>query len=138
LEIGSGDEPRLLIALNEQQARRLRPGLAVEAVFTGLPGEVFHGEISRIPVSAAPRFSADSMSNLLGGDFPSEMSGPGGPPVPSLAYYEAEAVVHIPKEKLGLLRAGGAGRVSIEVRRTNLAEWLRDRAYEIINPEFRL
>jgi len=138
LEIGAGDEPRLLIALNEQQARRLRPGLPVEAIFTGLPGEVFHGEISRIPVSAAPRFSADSMSNLLGGDFPSEMAGPGGPPVPSLAYYEAEAVLHIPKEKLELLRARGAGRARIEVRRTNLAEWLRDRAYEIIDPEFRL
>lgn len=138
LEIGATGVPRLLIALDEQQARKLRLGLPVQAIFTGFPGEVFAGEISRLPVSAAPQFSADSMSNLLGGDFPSEAPGPGGRPIPATAYYEAEAVLQIPEDKLALLRARSAAIARIEVRRTNLAGWLRDRAYELINPEIRL
>ena len=138
IEIGAGGEPKLLIALDEQQARKLRPGQQVRAVFTGLPGETFRGEISSIPVSPAQHFSADSMSNLLGGDFPSEFGAPTGRPAPSVAYYEAEAVLHVAPEKLALLRARSAARVRVEIRRTNLAGWLRDRAYEMVNPEIRL
>jgi putative peptide zinc metalloprotease protein len=137
IEVGAGGDPKLLIALDEQEARKLRSGQIVRAVFAGLPGEVFRGEISSVPVSPAPQFSADSMSNLLGGDFPSE-SAPGGRPAPSVGYFEAEAVLHIPQEKLELLRARSAARARIEVRRTSLAGWLRDRAYEMINPEIRL
>ena len=138
LEVGAEGEPRLLIALDEQQARKLQPGQPVRAIFAGLPGEMFRGEVSSIPVSPAPRFSADSMSNQLGGDFPSQTGHAGGHPVPSVAYYEAEAVLHIPPEKLSLLRARSAAKARIEVRRTSLAGWVRDRAYEMINPEIRL
>lgn len=138
LEIGSGEGPRLLIALDEQEVRRVRPGQTVLAIFEGLPGEVFRGAVTQAAVSPKSRFSAGSLSNLLGGDFPSASALPGEPPRPSVGYYEAEAVLEMPPEKLLLLRAHSAARARIEVRRTNLAGWMRDRLFEIVNPGIRL
>jgi multidrug resistance efflux pump len=137
-EVGATGTARLLIALDEQQARKLKLGQEVRVRFSGLPGEVFSGEISRVPVSPAPEFSADSLANLLGGDFPSEVAAAGARPVPTVPYYEAEAILNIPPGQLHLLRAGSTALARIEVRRTNLTGWLRDRAYEMVNPAIRL
>ena len=138
LEIGSGEKSRVLIALDEQQARKVRPGQPVRVLFTGLPGEVFRGEVAAVPSAPAPAFSAPSLSNLLGGDVPSEPGTVAGSLKPSIAHYEAEAVVEISPEKLSMLRAQSSGRARIDVRRTTLAVWLRDKLYEAVNPQVRL
>ncbi len=138
LEIGGGENPRVLIALDEQQARKLRPGQPVRVIFTGLPGEVFEGEVTAVPSAPAAGFSAPSLANLAGGDAPSEPGPAVGSLKPSIAHFEAEAVVGIPPEKLAMLRAQSSGRARIEVRRTTLAVWLRDRLYEVVNPQVRL
>lgn len=138
LEIGGGGKPRVLIALDEQQARKVRAGQPVRVIFTGLPGEVFHGEITAAPSAPTPGFSAPSLANLAGGDTPSEPGTVPGVLKPSLAHFEAEALVGIPSDRMALLRAQSSGRARIEVRRTTLAVWLRDRFYEIVNPQLRL
>jgi multidrug resistance efflux pump len=138
LEVGVEGSARLLIALDEQQARKVRPGQSVVARFSARSGKTFEGEITRVPVSPAPVFSAPGLSNLLGGDVPSAASEPGRPPRPSLAYYEAEAVLEIPPEELALLRVQSAARARIHIRRTTLAGWLRDKVFDMVNPEIRL
>ena len=138
LEIGGGERPRVLIALDEQQARKVRLGQPVRAIFTGLPGEVFRGEITAAPSAPAPGFSAPTLANLAGGDVPSEPGGVPGVIQPSVAHFEAEAMLDIAADKLGFLRAQSSGRACIEVRRTTVAVWLRDRFYEAINPQMRL
>jgi len=138
LEVGGGDKPRLLIALDEQQARKVRPGQAVRVIFTGLPGEVFEGVIISAPSAPAASFSAPSMANLAGGDVPSEHGSAPGAIQPSMAHYEAEATVEIPATKIPLLRAQSSGQARIEVRRTTLAARLRDGLYEAVNPQVRL
>lgn len=138
LEIGGGEKPRVLIALDEQQSRKVRAGQPVRVIFTGLPGEVFHGEITAAPSAPAPVFSAPSLANLAGGDTPSEPGTVPGVLKPSLAHFEAEALVGIPSDRMALLRAQSSGRARIEVRRTTLAVWLRDRLYEVVNPQVRL
>ena len=40
--------------------------------------------------------------------------------------------------KVEIDRAQSSGRARIEVRRTTLAVWLRDRLYEVVNPQVRL
>jgi len=137
-EIGGGGRPRVLIALDEQQARKIRPGQPVRVIFTGLPGEVFDGEITSVPSAPAPGFSAASLANLAGGDAPSEASSAPGALRPSTAHYEAEASITIPADQLAMLRAHSSGRARIEVRRTNLAGWMRDRWYDLVNPGWRL
>lgn len=136
--IGGADEPRVLIALDEKEARKVHPGQSVRVIFTGLPGEVFHGQITSAPVSPVAEFSSSCFANLLGGDVPSEPSPTHGKLVPSLPHFEAEARIEISPEKLAVLRAQSSGRARIEVRRTNLAGWLRDKVYEAINPQVRL
>jgi hypothetical protein len=138
LEIGSGERPRVLIALDEQQARKIRPGQSVRVIFDGLPSEVFSGAIASVPAAPAVAFSAPSLANLAGGDAPAEPGTSPGSLRPSVAHFEAEAALEIPPEKLDLLRAQSAGRARIEVRRTTLARWLRDRFYEAVNPQVRL
>ena len=137
-EVGEDVGARLLIALDEQQARKVRPGQDVRAVFSGLPGEVFRGKIIQSPVSPAANFSAPSLSNLLGGDVPSEFGSPDQAPMPSMAHFEAEAFLDIEPEMLSCLRAQSAARARIEVRHTTLAGWLRDRFYEVVSPDVRL
>jgi putative peptide zinc metalloprotease protein len=138
LEIGAGQSARVLIALDEQQARKLRPGQPVRVIFTGLAGEVFDGQITGVPSAPAPAFSAPSLANLAGGDAPSEPGTVPGSLRPSVAHFEAEATLDIPADKLPALRAQSSGRARIEVRRTTLAVWLRDRLYEAVNPQIRL
>lgn len=138
LEIGGGEKPRVLIALDEQQARKIRLGQPVRVIFTGLPGAVFRGEITAVPSAPAPAFSAPSLANLVGGDAPSAPGSMPGSLQPSVAHFEAEAIVDIPVDELAALRAQSSGRARIDVRRTSLAVWLRDRLYEVVNPQVRL
>jgi multidrug resistance efflux pump len=138
LELGVAGEPRLLIALDEKQARKVRPGQSVRVIFNGLPGDVFTGEIVSAPVSPVAGFSAPSFSNLLGGDIPAEAGKDQRTIVPSISYFEAEARVDIPQDKLDCLRPQASGRARIDIRETTLAGWLRDRLYDAVNPQIRL
>ena len=138
LEVADPDVSRLLIALDEQQARKVRPGQVVRAIFTGLPGKMFHGTIISVPPASSSAFSADSMANLLGGDVPAEAGPDGQQVVPAVPHYEAEARLEIPAEALVRLRPQASGRARIEVGRTTLAGWLRDKFFEALNPQVRL
>ena len=138
LELGNEGEPRILIALDEKQARKVRPGQPVHVIFTGLTGEVFHGEITTAPVSPATGFSAPSFANLLGGDIPAEPARDHRGLMPSISYFEAEARIEIPPEKLAQLRAQASGRARIDIQKTTLAGWLHERLYEAVNPQVRL
>lgn len=138
LEIGGSGAPRLIIALDEQQARKVRPGQQVRAVFAGLSGRIFRGVVTRAPVSPARQMSAPSLANLLGGDVPSEPDTQGQALLPSVQYFEAEAELEIAPEQLALLRAQSSGRASIEVRRSSMASWMRDRFYDLLSPNVRL
>lgn len=138
LEVGGGGEPRLLIALDEQQARKVRPGQPVHVIFTGLSGEIFHGEITSVPSAPAPGFSAPSLANIAGGDVPAESHAASSSLRPSVPHFETEARLDLPPEKLAMLRAQSSGRARVQVRRTTLAAWLHDRFYEAVNPQVRL
>jgi pyruvate/2-oxoglutarate dehydrogenase complex dihydrolipoamide acyltransferase (E2) component len=138
VEVGCSDVPRLLIALDEKQARRVQPGQSVKVVFDGLPGEVYNGTVSSVPVSPAPLFSAASLSNLFGGDVPAEMDASSKAPVPLHPHYEAVASVDIPLASLERLRAQSSSRASIRVKKTSLAGWIRDRFFDSVHPDIRL
>jgi putative peptide zinc metalloprotease protein len=138
LEIGGSGPHRLLIALDEQQARKIREGQHVRAVFTGLPGEVFRGTISRVPTSPSTQFSVPALANLFGGDVPAEVRGQGQEPIASVAHYEAEAVLDVDAASAAALRAQNTARARIEIGRTSLAGWLLDRLFEGVSPQIRL
>ena len=137
-EVGSGDVSRVLIALDEKQARKVRPGQAVRVIFTGLPGETFQGSIVSVPPAPSSGFSAPALANLMGGDVPAEPGLDGRTLRPSMAHYEAEAQVEISAENRARLRPHASGRARIEIRRTTLAEWLWDKFYDAVNPDMRL
>lgn len=136
-EIGADDRMRLLIALDEQQARRVRAGQEVRVRLKALPERVFTGEILAAPVSPVPTFGVPGLANVLGGDVPAEVDPVRGV-VPSRPHYEAEAILEFSPEEAALLRAGTLGRARIFVGRTTLGLWLRDRLLDVIDPSVRL
>jgi putative peptide zinc metalloprotease protein len=138
LQVGQSAVPRILIALDEKEARRVEPGQPVKVVFDSIPGELFTGTVSSVPASPAPRFTAPSLANLFGGDVPSEMDTATKLPVPALPHYEIEASVDVPPEILERLRPQSSGRASIRVSQISLAAWIRDRIVESIHPDVRL
>lgn len=136
-EVGRNSEPKLIIALNEKQARRVAAGQKVDVRFTALPGEIFHGTITAVPVAGGDKLSVPGFANLYGGDVPSEPDA-AGHPHPSLPHYEAEAVLDIPPAARDALRAQSLGTARIHVRSTTAARWLGDKALDLIDPNLRL
>jgi putative peptide zinc metalloprotease protein len=136
-EVGADDNLRVLIALDEQQARRVRVGQRVRVRFAALPERVFEGEISSAPVSPTPQFGVQGLANIFGGDAPSEMDATRGV-VPSRPHFEAEATLELSAEDLALLRAGSVGRARIFIGQTTLGQFLRDRLLDVIDPSVRL
>jgi putative peptide zinc metalloprotease protein len=137
-EIGDSARTRVLIALDEQQARKVRPGQPVRVIFTGMPGRVFPGEITAVPSAPAPGFSAPSLANVAGGDVPAELHAASSALRPTVPHFEAEARLEFLPGDLAALRAQSSARARIEVKRTTLGIWLRDRLYEAVNPQIRL
>ena len=138
LQVGQSSVPRVVIALDEKEARRVHPGQPLKVVFDSFPGEIFYGTVTSVPASPATRFTAPSMANLFGGEVPSEMDTATQLPVPTMPHYEVEASMSIPPAILEHLRPQSSGRANIRVNQTSLAAWIRDRFLESIHPDVRL
>lgn len=136
-EIGDDGAPKVVIALDEKQARRIAVGQAVDVRFVALPRQTFHGRITAIPVTAADRISVPGLANLYGGDVPSDPDTT-GQPHPSVAHYEAEARVEIPPAALASLRAQSLGNARIHIRSTTVGRFLGEKALDLIDPNIRL
>ena len=137
LEIGDDTNPKLLIALNEKEARRVRVGQRVRARFAAMPDRVFEGKITVAAVSPAQEISVDGLSSLLGGDVPSEPDR-SGHAIPSVPHFEAEASLDASPEEFTRLRAGVTGKARIEIRATTLGGILYDKILDAIDPSLRL
>jgi len=136
-EVGLASEPKLVIALDEKQARRVRVGQAVDVIFEALPGETFHGTISAVPVAPGEKLTIPGFANLYGGDVPSEAD-PSGHPRPSLPHYESEAVISLTPEALASLRPQSLGTAKIHIRSTTVGRLVADKFLDIIDPNIRL
>lgn len=137
IEIGDDEHPKLLIALNEKQARRVQVGQRVRARFPAIPDRVFEGQITVAALSPAQRISVEGLSSLLGGDVPSEPDR-NGQPVPSIPHFEAEASLDATPEEIAGLRAGTVGKARIEIRSTTLGGFIYDKILDAIDPSVRL
>ena len=132
-EIGQVTVPKLVIALNEKQARKVAVGQIVDVRFEALPGETFHGTIAAAAVASGDRFSVPGFANLFGGDVPSEHDATGHP-IPSLPHYEAEATVLLPPPAQASLRAQSLGTARIHIRSTTAGRLIANKLLELINP----
>ncbi len=136
-EVGSDRKPKVVIPLNEKQARKVAAGQRVDVRFAALPGRSFHGRIVSAPVAAGDKISVPGLANLFGGDVPAELDA-GGHPVPSIAHFEAEAEIDLSPEDARLFRAHSTGRARIYLKTTTLGEWLAERTLDLIDPQVRL
>lgn len=136
-EVGGAASPKIIIALNEKQARKVAVGQAVDVRFDALPDQKFHGKISAAPVASGEKLSVPGFANLLGGDVPAEPDAMGHIR-PSLPHYEAEAIVAIPPHALASLRAQALGSARIHVRGTNAGRWLWGKTLDLVDPNLRL
>lgn len=136
-EIGDATRLRVLIPLDEKQTRRVRPGQEVAVRFAAWNDEVFYGVVTAVPQTPETTLSTPGLSNLLGGDVPSQMR-EAGVFEPTSAYYEAEAVIELPPENASLLRPGATGRAAITIQKTTFGNWLREKFLDAIDPSIRL
>lgn len=137
LEVGAGASGKVIIALNEKEARKVVVGQVVAVRFYGLPDRVFHGRITAVPSASSPGFSIPAFANIFGGDVPAKLNADHHP-TPSLPHYEAEAVIDLPPEDALLLRSQSTGKARISTKDTSVALWLRDRILDVIDPNVRL
>ncbi|GAB4166412.1 MAG: hemolysin D [Terrimicrobiaceae bacterium] len=136
-EVGHDKAPKLIIVLNEKQARRVQAGQRVVARFAALPGQRFEGTIRAAPVARADQLTIHSLANIYGGDVPSEPDAH-GTPKPSVPLFEAEATLDIDPESLSRLRAHSTGAAKIHIRQTTLGLWLWENIVDLIDPSVRL
>ena len=134
-EIGSRDEYRAIISLDEAQARRVVAGQAAKLRLRAMSGETFEGTISSAPVSSLTRLTNSGSASLTGGDVPAQVNRD-GQLEPSVAYYEAEMLVRDPGGDH--LRSGLTGMARIQTGRTTLGRSLVNWAMDLINPAIRL
>ena len=134
-EVGSRDEYRAIISLDESQARRVVAGQTARLKLRALSGETFEGTISSVPVSSLSRLTSSGSASLTGGDVPAQVNHE-GQLEPTVAYYEAEMVVRDPGGEH--LRAGLTGMARIQTGRTTLGRSIMGWALDLINPAIRL
>ena len=134
-EVGSADEYRATISLDEAQARRVTAGQPAWLRLRALSGETFSGTITSAPVSSLARLTNSGSANLTGGDVPTVVDRE-GILQPSVAYYEAEMLVRDPGGEH--LRSGLTGMARIDVGRTTLGRRLCNWALDLVNPAIRL
>lgn len=133
-EIGYTGPLRVIIALNEREARRVHAGQPAQIRFASLPGFKLEGQVAAEPVAGLEEFSSPLLANLAGGDVPAEVVH-GERLVPSTPHYEAEVFVQAPQDSLP---AGLLGRARIDAGRTTLGTWLYQRVLDQIDPSIRL
>ena len=134
-EVGSRDEYRAIISLDEGQARRVTAGQAARLKLRALSGQTFEGTISVAPVSSLTRLTSNGSASMTGGDVPAQVNRE-GQLEPSVGYYEAEMIVRDPGGEH--LRAGLTGMARIQTGRTTLGRSMMNWARDLINPAVRL
>lgn len=134
LELGHPDRLRVIIALNEREARRVHAGQPARVQFESLPGFQLSGHVAAEPVAGLEDFSTPLLANLAGGDVPSEVSN-NQTFIPSVPHYEAEVFLDPPDE---FLPVGLLGRARIQAGSTTLAIWIYQRVLDHIDPSIRL
>ena len=134
-EVGSKDEYRAIISLDESQAHRVMAGQTAKLRLRALSGRTFDGTITSAPVSSLARLSVGGSANITGGDVPTAV-GRDGLLEPSVAYYEAEMFVSDPQG--GHLRAGLTGMARIQTGRTTMGRAFLGWLLDLINPAIRL
>jgi putative peptide zinc metalloprotease protein len=134
-EIGSADEYRAIISLDEGEARRVRAGQPAWMRLRALSRETFSGTITSAPVSSLTRLTNSGSANVTGGDVPTQVNHE-GMLEPSVAYYEAEMLVRDTGGEH--LRSGLTGMARIDVGRTTLGKHLCSSVLDLINPAIRL
>lgn len=134
-EVGSPNEYRVIISLDEAQAQRVAKGQPVRLRLRTLSSQTYEGRITTAPVSSLSKLSSMASANLTGGDVPAQVNHE-GVLEPTVTYYEAETLVRDPTGDT--LRAGLNGRARIDVGRTTLGRWVWSRALDLVNPAMRL
>ena len=107
-EVGSADEYRAIISLDESQARRIVAGQSAKLRLRAMSGETFDGTITSTPVSSLAKLTVGGSANITGGDVPTTV-GRDGTLEPSVSYYEAEMIVRDPQGGTPARRADGDG-----------------------------
>lgn len=134
LEVGAIESLRVIVALNEREARRVDAGQPVNMRFRAAPRVKFSGHVANHPVSQLPVFTSPVFANIFGGDVPSVMDRELGAK-PTVPHYEAEVIldsVEIP------LRPGMLGKAKIYADRTTLGKWIVTRTLDFVDPSVRL
>lgn len=140
LEIGDDSSLRAIIALDEKQARRIATGQPVAVRLRSSSAEILHGSITKLPISQLDRITVPSLSNLIGGDVPSQehIQEHHHEFLPTTPHYEAEAILNLPPGENIVLHPHMTGRARITVQKTTLGRWLWHRLLEAIDPGVRL
>jgi putative peptide zinc metalloprotease protein len=135
-EIGSPDRFRVIISLDEQQARKVEVGQNVTIRLRGFSSRTYHGTITQPPVSELKQVSSAAAATSAGGDVPTEQD-PNHPRQmrPTVKYYEAEAVLD---DADGSLRDGLSGKARISTGKTILGLWVWNGLVDLIDPAVRL
>ena len=134
-EVGSSDEFRAIISLDESEARRVSVGQPAKLRLRAMSGETFTGVISTAPVSSLDKLTSNGSASMIGGDVPSTLNRE-GQFEPTVAYYEAEMTIRDPAGEH--LRSGLTGMARIQTGRTTLGRLMMSRVLDLINPSMRL
>ena len=134
-EVGSRDEYRAIISLDESQARRVAAGQPAKLRLRAMSGQTFEGTISSAPISSLTKLTTSGSASPTGGDVPVQLNRE-GQLEPSVAYYEAEMVVRDPGGTH--LRAGLTGMARIQTGQTTLGRLMMNWTLDLINPAIRL
>lgn len=134
-EVGSPNEYRVIISLDEAQSQRVTKGQPVRLRLRTLSAQTYEGRITTAPVAGLSKLSSMASANITGGDVPAQANRE-GVLEPTVAYYEAETLVRDPTGDT--LRAGLSGMARIEVGRTTIGRWFWRQAMDLVNPAMRL
>ncbi len=134
-EVGSPNDYRVIISLDEAQAQRVAKGQPVRVRLRTLSSQTYEGQITTAPISNLAKLSSMASANITGGDVPAQVNRE-GVLEPTVNYYEAETLVHDPTGDT--LRAGLNGMARIDVGRTTLGRWAWSRMLDLVNPSMRL
>ena len=139
VRIDSERDFQAILPLDEKQARKVAIGDLVTIRLKSNPSVGVKGRVLVIPSQPSEEFSNPALSNLLGGDFPSEQDKrAGGIPRPAVACYEVVAALDSSAPISNLLRPGLTGSARVVIRSSTLGGWIGRCLLDWINPDLRL
>lgn len=127
-EILQKHEMQMMVALNEREAGRVKPGQDVEVKIYSLPSKVFKGRVLKTSVASSEQLPHPAFYSRFGGDVPTQMDAQ-GKERPSGIFYQAEIVINNSDQ---FLRPGMSGRAKIHCGKSSLARMLFSRIMEVL------